>query len=348
MKTYTVKELSALPHDCPVEAVEGILVSLYDPETVKKDGSPIQYPYQNGVLKGDDGAEHRIRFTDPTVFQPKELKGKRILLKSIHGKHGITGLKIRDDSEPKWRRLSVSSTAQIEVAGRNGAQQQPTGPSRHTPPAAPPASQSTETAEPTSTVAERIAAYLDIVAEVKAQADKKGLGLSLDNIKDVATHISMTYRGQYGSYASPVFSKTAGEAPVAVNPAAWKDVASPSTGIALGKLAKDDPAKFAEVVAWAFQKMKEQNLKPAVAAYRDAALAGASEMGLTPSEVFEALMEHRSNNWELFDKSAVHEAFQRVMGVPFYMASDDNCIAALGQLDKLQESIEENADEIPF
>lgn len=64
---------------------------------------------------------------------------------------------------------------------------------------------------PESPVSQRVHDYLMILGEVKRQVNGTEADLPWEAVKDIATHISMTYRGQYGSYRPPVFAAGAGE-----------------------------------------------------------------------------------------------------------------------------------------
>lgn len=191
----------------PIPCVEGVLSTLYPVDHVKKDGTPIQYPKQNGVLK-DGAMEHRITF-DAKCEQPMEMKGKRVRISSNVGQHGMTGIKM-DRYNEQYPKISVTSSAHVEVVGSAG---QP-APVQQAAKPAPSQSQQgcSKPAEPEpsgDTAEVRIANWFRVFNLVCQSAghdpSEVVKGLSPSDLKEITTGTVMSFKGPYATYQAPFF-----------------------------------------------------------------------------------------------------------------------------------------------
>jgi hypothetical protein len=108
-----------------ITAVEGTIMKLYEVIRLKKDGSPMPYPKQNGVLKEDGtGTEHNFTLGDESKWlEPYDnYKGKKVRFTSSDTKHGIKGVKmdVNEYNGKVTRSIYVTSAANTEFAGGSG------------------------------------------------------------------------------------------------------------------------------------------------------------------------------------------------------------------------------------
>lgn len=172
--------------------------------------------FQDTVLKDSNGDEIKVQFSHPDVEQELSIKGKKVRLSCSDGSHGLSGVTIETGREYKGeapRFIKVTASANVQLVGPGGVPSaSPSAPSPKPQHQAQPSSQATG-----DTVENRASAYFDIMKEVVKYiegnnplgADKGAPlgGFSPSDIKEITTGISMSFKGQYGVYAPPVFGK---------------------------------------------------------------------------------------------------------------------------------------------
>lgn len=279
-----IQNLTALndkPADYQIEGVEGTLATLWE----WKEGKGKFPGSQAGAMRDAFGNEHRIEFVGREPMDINRWKGKRIRVSSKNGARGMSGVKLKVD---EWkgktiRKIWVTKTGILEEL-QNGqparsADTAPSGgapaPGRQGPPPEDHAGDNVEL---------RIFRYFKILGKVyegyEAMREKFSLPeVSEEEMHRIATHISMTFRGQYGSYAPPIFREAkpaqsteppAGSAPAGQDappeekpkpkaPAGWREFIHPNKKMPLGKLHQEDPAYFTKLNFWALGYTGEQD-----------------------------------------------------------------------------------------
>ena len=265
----SVADLNSYKDGQVIPCFEGVITKLYAAKTGTSKGRP--WSFQGGFVKDMNGDEHRITFAGPAQAQDEnDAKGKRIRLTPTSVKGKIKGLTMKiednekDPNEP-YRKIQVDEGCKIELV--NGSASQPSGKSSSAS-SPPPGSSQRHTPQHESTVEDRVTGYFGVLmavnASFKANADQLP-ALTHTDLKDIATHISMTYRGDYGSYAPPVFRrdiqssfgepKMAGTtSPQSTEEPAWKSFVHPKRGKPLGEIplgTKDKVGGLASLIKWA-------------------------------------------------------------------------------------------------
>lgn len=269
----SVADLNSYKDGQVIPCFEGVITKLYEAKTGTSKGRP--WSFQGGFIKDMNGDEHRITFAGASQAQDeKEAKGKRIRLtpSSIRGKiKGLT-LKIEDnDKNPNepYRKIQVDEGCKIEFV--NGSASQPSSSQSHAP-SSPSSSSQRHTPQHESTVEDRVTGYFGVLAAVNSSFNANAgrlPALSPSDLKDISTYISMTFRGDYGAYAPPVFrlgredcaagapqSTDGGDAPAAASVAEkpWKSFIHPKRGKPLGEIplqTKDKVGGLASLIKWA-------------------------------------------------------------------------------------------------
>lgn len=317
MKPIPVADLAEYKDGVSVAAVEGVLTKLYEVKTgtsvIKsgpQKGQEKSWFLQGGILTDDNQNEIGITFADEKVIQPKEMWNKRIHIECHVGQKGANGLKTKLDTYQgkSEMKLWVTGAAEITYPDGKPAPRQEKAPAADKPVSAPTSGQtsgaSRSTPQHQSTVADRVSSYFKVLAEVSKQYADQGEDfpeLTSDALKDIATHIGMTYRGDYGAYAPPVFSIGAAAKPAASTDEApsteedeppflpdapnWRSAMHP-TKPELGPMEKWDLGRQKKSALWAATMTDEQIAKvknnTAQNALYEASLAMAKEFKWTP------------------------------------------------------------------
>lgn len=117
MPTVTpLSDIAAMAADTIVQCVRGKVTGLFKRITgQKKDGAA--YSFENGTISGD-GVEVRFTLNNCEPLD-KNLKGKVVLICCNHGKHGWTGVKVKDDDyDGKTRKiLWITPSGKVEIEG---------------------------------------------------------------------------------------------------------------------------------------------------------------------------------------------------------------------------------------
>jgi len=364
-----------------ISQVEGVLTKIWDAKK-GKTGKGSDYCLQNGELKEEGtGLTTDITFASANHEQPKSRKGCKLRITCHEGEKGKSGVYMKQEEYKgkTTRKLWVTATAEVvDINSSNGASQErsqaqetPDG-GRQASDAAPSRSvQSRGTPAGngnTTTVHRRALCYFGVMSAVmkaKEEAIQKGAtlpDLSVTDLKDIATHLSMTYRGDYGCYAEPFFGEKkangTSERELAEMPEktwegdqstdtkpkveTWKDVLHKS-GIKLGEAPVD------KLKEWALWAIKAKNLKGKQApkegteAHRFMLhmLTAAAEKGWTAkSFLLQALAGHEKYNEGFADADV-----ERHFGCKFTKLSEDKAEEYLAQ--DLDELVEEVITSIP-
>lgn len=338
MDNVTVRDLAAYQNEQPIAAFRGTLLKVFEPKP------EAQYPRWNGYIKDDNGDEHYISFCQKHA-PDKSKVGKKVELSCYNGQKGMSGLKLKVEKGKdgkEYRKIWITDTCNVNWIG--AAASSPPSKKEPTNTSATPGTQPSRAVQDDSTVEERVSLYIRIYDEVVNQAgDRFDPAIA----KDVATHISMTFRGDYGSYAKPVFG---GTTPVQTGDAkdeqeedqqeqeqvpSWRDVVHAKKKKTLGEIAEEDSQLFDRLVAWAYSgeasTKDEQHLKASL-------LVAASELGLTAGQVVENLRDAHEEWGSGFNYDDFAEGFEQVSGTAFAEASEDELITQLG--DECEEVIE--------
>lgn len=130
-----------------------------------------------------------------------------------------------------------------------------------------------------STVAERVDAWMKILAEVCRQTNRDMVQVWKDfspsDLKEITTGISMSYKGQYGVYAPPYFGAEKQA------PGRWQDFLYPSKPPRkLGEVPEIDLLRY---VTWALS-LKEDTVKPEQREVWENVMAMAKDKGWNTEE----------------------------------------------------------------
>lgn len=309
MNVIAIKTLASWPDGTQVECVEGVLASLWEAKTgISEKGVNKGKPWslQNGVIRDMHQDEHRITFATPDVAQPMSNKGKMVRISCKVNTKGMSGLKLKigEYNGNETRDLWVTDTAKIEFLGAGGEPMPQQAPRvGQAAPTQPGASSVQGVASggrsggcsPASTVATRVTDYFKVLQEVYAQYSKFEQdpeaplipGLTPAEIKDIATHISMTYRGDYGCYMPPIFVEGQAQSTGSTPLARWQDflhakkTIKASKDVRLGDL---DDVELSCQIAWALTA-KADGLGPEAAALRGQLILASAEKGWSPRDV---------------------------------------------------------------
>lgn len=140
----------------------------------------------------------------------ERLEGKLVALEG-----GMIRSEYKPKQGPRIQQLAIQAKCEIEVIGEaadsGGSLPHKPSPDRDTPVNAPKRQETASTGVLTD-VSRRAKCYFGVLLRVEKAHEaalEAGLAsnLSPTDIKDIATHIAMTYRGDYGCYAEPLFEK---------------------------------------------------------------------------------------------------------------------------------------------
>lgn len=376
MKTTTIRELASKGDGHPIEAIEGVISKLYEPQFKTKSGKEMKYPSQNGEFRDDNGDTHAITFTDPRLFQDhKTTPGKRVRIECHVGQHGMTGLKLKVEEwqNREYRKLWVTPTAKITWGGESGPPATEPAPAETagsaaadaTRQAAPPPAQSTdELAATFEPVEDRVGNWFRVFGEVCRQAGKDPGemigGLSSSDIKEITTGTVMSFKGRYGVHSSPLFRKggdaaaeteadagRAGQEREAAEPA-WRSFVHPSkarNGATLGEIYDEHGAGYADkagimrIVEWAMCFEVEEDSSKDSKALKAAALLAADDLGITPHDVIFAKAQHSgSSGDDEFSMDDFKQAFGDIHGEDIDSAGDELVIRAIDEFTEIAEA----------
>ena len=227
MKTISISDILKYPDGAKVEAVEGVLTAVYDIKsgTVRSgQRAGEEWQVQNFVIRGDDGSEVKVTTFEPMFFFEKTAKGKRIKIESSRGQKGLAGVVTKHNSyrnklgkDVQEVTLSLTDNAIVYWVTPGGNISYSAGDTSHAAPTAshsqPAAAQGGNAQQPgfnSDPVATRVANYLKVLDEVLRQVSSHPnnvvSGMPLEYAKDIATTITLSYRGAAGSYAAPVWA----------------------------------------------------------------------------------------------------------------------------------------------
>jgi hypothetical protein len=115
MRVVPLRDVLGLQSGETVPSVRGRITRVWDRKT--GTNSTGDWAIQNLLLKDDSGAEIKVKVTDRDAI-PGTWKGKLVYIACNEGKHGLTGIKAKDDDYGGKvnRILSVTPTAAIELA----------------------------------------------------------------------------------------------------------------------------------------------------------------------------------------------------------------------------------------
>ncbi len=216
------KDLAGYMDKQTIACVEGQITKIQ--EKVARGVSQYgDWAMQFSTLRDAAGTYHDVTITDEASFFTNESKGATIRLESQPqskgGPAGVSmGVRFKDNKEN--RSIKVDNRALVTLL--NGALPSGGGQSAATQGGAVSAqSGGSQAGLDHSPVRERVHLYLEVLKEVAAQykhlqsTAEEGTvpKLTASDIKDIATTIALSYRGEYGSYAKPIFLKPQAEKP---------------------------------------------------------------------------------------------------------------------------------------
>lgn len=271
------------------------------------------------------------------------------------------------------QQVSISEDATLEVIGVSAHPDKPlphkASPHRDTPLTQQNASVSQETVFPVTDTLRRSKCYFGVLFDVEAAylgAKEAGLKTELTpgDLKDIATHISMTYRGQYGSYMEPIFPKRGagtakeelsklpeqeweGDQPTLAKPAAkakpainssWRDIMHPKRGVPLSELSESDQLGL---VRWALSQASPPTKDSARQLYANVMLMAGEKDWASPANCFLASVEQVEATEEGWDKAAIAR-----FGVAMSLFDDTQLTDAIKNFDALaQEAVVKSSEE---
>ena len=265
-EAVSVADLNSYKDGQSIPCFEGVLGKLYPAKTGTSKGR--KWSFQNGYIKDNGGDEHRICFASPENEQdPDAVKGKRVRLTCSMSKGKAKGLIFKvspndKDEDNPYRTIQVDEGAKIEFV--NGTKEDDAAPTNSKTAGQQSSGSSRQTSAPRdeSTVTQRVTAYMGVLMAVNASYKANAANLPLlegGDLKDIATTISLGYRGEYGAYAPPIFdggakSQSTEEAPEEKKESAWKSFVHPKRGKPLGEIplrAKAGVSGLASLIKWA-------------------------------------------------------------------------------------------------
>lgn len=312
IKPVPFKDLENAEHDDPIACIEGKVLTIYDPKTGTSKGGRT-YWFQSIIVKDANGDEQRVSLADKKFKLEQGNKGTTYRWTAKAGKDGTTGIKFNiSGDEGQYRQIQVTSTATQEVvsgakpsearsnAGAGTSSSSGSGGGRVDDKAL-----ELNAAYPAPF---RIGQYFDILQLVQAENETRKTGLELEQQKDVATTIFLSFKGPYATYAPCVLK--AGEAPPPAGISSWKDYVYPSRNKKLGDM---DQAELVPLVAWAYStsEPKSDEAKRTVANL----IMAAVEHKLTPTKTITAWFSSQDGTG--LDGEFTEEHLERAIAAKF-------------------------------
>lgn len=188
-----------------IACVEGVITKIQD-KIARGTGQYGDWAMQFSTLKDDAGTFHDLVITDENSFLQNGAQGMRFRAEaqpqSKGGPAGVSmGVRFKDGKEN--RSIKVDNRAKISYFNGQGS-----SPSQGAPTQGRAVSVQSGPPPEKLPVRNRIHLYLNILAEVHAQVgNRKDLPeITFSDVKDIATHISMTYDNRE-NYQEPLFKK---------------------------------------------------------------------------------------------------------------------------------------------
>ena len=207
------KDLAGYMDKQVIACIEGRITKVQE-KIASGTGQYGDWSMQFGTMVDASNVSHNWTITDSNLFLSQQDLGATIRYESMPqskgGPAGVT-MSIRNDKQGNPQRsIKIDNRASVNRSGGNAS-----APSQSAPTQGGAVSAQSEGVFDQSPVRERVHGYMEILKEVSAQykhlqseaAEGTIPKLSAADIKDIATHISMTYRGDKGSYAKPIFQK---------------------------------------------------------------------------------------------------------------------------------------------
>ncbi len=277
LKPMALATVAELAHGSPIVCLECKLVKL-NAQTLRGKGQYGDWVLQFGELS-DGNLRHDVVFASDEVIQEPSMEGKMVRITAQEYKGKLKGITL-EDKEVKGkqkRSIKVTFPAKVELLDGDSQASSPPQSNQTTP---------SQTSRPmnqessTEPVEVRIANYFGIFNRVclaVGQDPDEVVGkLSPTDIKEISTGISMSYKGQYGVYAPPIFQGGATEAiahqeeqvgksraitkeledgetdspkkTTNGKPKGWRDYLHPKKNVPLGEL---DEEGLAKLIDWA-------------------------------------------------------------------------------------------------
>ncbi len=275
--------LAELASGSNIVCIQGKITDIFDPN--RGEGNYGPWVIQNATIS-DGTLKHDIAFMDAEHVLPKSVKGKTIRVTAQEYKSKLKGLELKEKEvkgKPK-RSVNVKFPAKIEIlngdswvehvpaeegASESGGQPATQPAQSYRQPEQSHAVQSTDAS--LDTVEDRVANYFKVFGVVCDAAGHDTAteleALSHSDLKEITTGICMSFKGQYGVYAPPVFAgeiqpgkssppragetdsqtqTTSGEEDEASAPLGWRN--AEHKGVKLGDYEED---KLSELIQWA-------------------------------------------------------------------------------------------------
>lgn len=360
MKPTPLSDLAELENKFPIICVEGKLIEFFSKPSTGGSGEKTWTRY-DGTLS-DGKLEHRVSFWMDSVPACVR-KGSSIRIvhgKDKHDKPAGLSMSDRTSGGKNYRSITVDDRAIITLAG---------GDSTTPEDSSAPQSQSTHqdalqrssgpsggrsAGHDNSPVDVRVAQYLKIAKVVCEQTgkdwDEFTSSMTNEDIRSITTGISMTYRGDYGAYAPPVFGGVQtladapehtweGDKPTKKAPVpSWKTFPHPKKKHPDGRvitLGEFDDEKFLAYASWAYTAHPGQGDEDReTRAFQANVLMGATEKGLTPQRVFLDVFAGKEGCGDTFTL----DDLEAVIGAEYSMASknlgQDKWLELLNHMDK--------------
>lgn len=246
---YTIK-LDELPHmndGDPIERIDATVVAAYEPQTRG------QYERQNLYISDASIGDKRVMVTiaSPDLFQPEDIKGKRIVItakKQTSGRAAgkVTGIKWKIEegkNDRKYPKIWVTGTASIEIGGASAA---PVSVSNNRTAGSAVSGGNAEAGLTAEQLADRFAEVIQLTEKaLVARGYSEDAAISM--AKNAPEWVPLWWFGQ---------KDIPGAAPPA--PSNWKDLIHPAKKKPLGECDNDSLVKL---VVWAFGKedVKEEH-----------------------------------------------------------------------------------------
>lgn len=212
MEPLSIEQLGHKEPGDSVRCFEGKITDAFPPKRGNKNGK--DWALQNAKIE-QGGSVIKVLFNHEGHFLGKDSVGQTIRLMCSAKGNKLQGVTLAENTYNgvTERLLQVSRSAIVELNPDSSESTPPQSKAAARPASSPPArSASSPPPRPVgngTSVDRRVALYFKVFDEVCARAELSSVKLTPSDLKDVATHISMTYRGDYGAYAEPVFAEGA-------------------------------------------------------------------------------------------------------------------------------------------